>query len=121
MIATAEQAVERLEELVRLFDHARDYAANDALALGEIFNQADDVLIELRASGIEQSSKPGRDAVIEAARRARHSHAALESVIGIEVARVRHELTRLSSGSSATTIYGAPARTAETATFDRSY
>ncbi|MCX5767539.1 MAG: hypothetical protein NTZ43_10000 [Gemmatimonadetes bacterium] len=120
MIASPESVIERLEQLERLFDHARCHAAHDALALGEIFEQADGILAEVRASGIEQTTGPGRDAVIEAAERARQSHGAMTHAIGIEVARVGRELAQLSKGSAAAVGYTSASRNSNTGLLSRS-
>lgn len=120
MIASPEHIVERLEELERLFDHGRCYLAHDALALGEMFEQARAILDEVKASGIEDSPGPGRDAVLEAAERARQSHTALTHAIGIEVARVGRDLAQLSNGSSATSAYAASVRRTPTGLLNRS-
>ncbi|MBI3568301.1 MAG: hypothetical protein HY084_08895 [Gemmatimonadetes bacterium] len=120
MIGSPEQAVERLAELERLFDHARCHAAHDALALGEIFDEARRILDDLTASGIDETTGPGRDAVIEAAERARRSHTALTHAIGIEVARVGRDLAKLSRASAATSGYAAAARAPHSGLVDRS-
>jgi hypothetical protein len=115
-----EQAVERLEELERLFDHARCHLTHDALALGEIFDQARLVLDELAASNLEHADGPGREAIIEAAERAQQSHAALSHAIGIEVARIGRDLKQLSKGRAATSSYAAAAYSPLEGRFNRS-
>ncbi len=119
MIASAESVIERLEQLERLFDHARCHAAHDALALGEIFEQADGILTEVQA-WIEHTSGPGREAVLEAAERARQSHSAMTQAIGIEVARVGRELAQLSKGSEAAIGYTSASRNSNTGLLNRS-
>ena len=120
MISSPESVVERLEELARLFDHARCHAAHDALALGEIFDTAGSILDEVKAAGIDRASGPAREAVMEAAERARQSHTALTHAIGIEVARVGRDLAQLSKGNAATSGYAATTRSASTGLLNRS-
>ncbi len=120
MIASPEQAVERLEALERLFDHARCHASNDALALGEIFEQARCMLDELATSNFDRTDDPSREAVREAAERARKSHGALSHAIGIEVARIGRELAQLSKGRSATSSYAAAAQARPQSQLNRS-
>jgi hypothetical protein len=102
------QAIERLEHLAKLFDHACEHAQQDALALFELLDQAMALLDEV-APAIAAARGGGHEAaVLRAALHARQRYNAFASVIGYEVARLARELTRLSAGVEATDRY-APA------------
>ena len=77
MILSAGLAIERLDHLARLFNHARTHASNDSLALSEILDHAQLVIDELAPSVAAARGGPDEAAVIRAARRAEQSHRVL--------------------------------------------
>lgn len=110
MILSATAAIERLDHLARLFDHARTHASHDALALSEILDHAQLVIDELAPSVAAAKGGPEAAGIIRAARRAEQSHRLLTQTIGLEVARLAKELAWLSSSSEAAAVYEAPRR-----------
>jgi hypothetical protein len=100
-------ALERLSHLARLFDHARNHARGDSLALSEILDQAAMLLDEIAPAVASCKGGPDEQLVVEAACAARDRHVELVRAIGMEIERITKDLERLSRSSQATARYGA--------------
>jgi hypothetical protein len=98
-------AIERLDDLVRLFEYARRHAQSDAIALSEMLDQAQSILADIAPAMAAARDTPHELAVLQAALRANASHRALSDEMGFEVARLASELGRLTAGVQATDRY----------------
>jgi hypothetical protein len=110
MIRGPLRAVDRLEHLASMFEHARTRGRHDALALSAILDQAMVVLQDLAPDVAAARGTPYEKPVLQAALRARQVHADLVAEIGFEVASLAGELRRLTAGAEAADRYLAPSK-----------
>lgn len=115
MISTPQHAIDRLGDLASLFEHARQHARSDSVALSEMLDHAQSILDDIAPAIAAARGTLHETAVLRAALCAKNSHMALVGEIGFEVAELAGELRRLTAGAQATDRYlpasaGAPAR-----------
>lgn len=105
MIASPLQAIDRLDHLTSLFEHARRHARNDAVGLSAMLDQAQSLLSDIAPAVAAARGTAYEAAVLQAALRAKESHTALTGEMGFEVAKLAGELRRLTAGAQATGRY----------------
>ena len=99
------QAIDRLEYLASLFVHARQHSQGDAIGMSELLDEAQRLLGEIGPVVAAARNTPYEAAVLQAAMRARASHAELAVEIGYEIAAIAGELRHLTAGAEAATRY----------------
>ena len=102
----AKAAIDGLEQLASLFDHARESARKEGVPLSEWLDSAIGLIGRLAPAVAAARGGPQHRAVLQAALRARKSHDALTETIGFEVARLSREIGQLGAGAEATARYG---------------
>ena len=105
MTYSALQAIDRLEHLTSLFEHARQHGRHDAIGLSGMLDQAQSLLGDIAPAVAAARGTPYEAAVLHAALRARESHAALAAEMGFEIAAIAGELRQLTVGAEAANRY----------------
>ncbi|MBA4070788.1 MAG: hypothetical protein C0497_02990 [Gemmatimonas sp.] len=105
MICSPKDAIDRLGDLASLFEHARQHAQSDSVALSEMLDQAQRMLEDIAPAAAAARNTPHEAAVLQAALRAKDSHSALVGEIGFGVAKLAGELRQLTAGAQATDRY----------------
>ncbi len=105
MISSPLHAIDRLDDLASLFEHALRHGRSDSVALSDLLDQAQSMLADIAPAVALARNTPHEAAVLKAALRAKASHTALSDEIGFEVARLASELGRLTAGVQATDRY----------------
>ncbi|MHB1310466.1 MAG: hypothetical protein ACYC3L_00520 [Gemmatimonadaceae bacterium] len=105
-------AIDRLEYLASLFVHARQHSQGDAIGMSELLDEAQRLLGEIGPVVAAARNTPYEAAVLQAAMRARASHAELAADMGYEIAAIAGELRQLTAGAEAANRYVQHARQA---------
>lgn len=105
MTANPLNAIDRLEYLASLFAHARQYCQGDAIGMSELLDEAQRLLGEIGPVVAAARNTPYEAAVLQAAMRARTSHAELAVELGYEIAAIGGELRQLTAGADAANRY----------------
>jgi hypothetical protein len=119
VISNPKHAIDRLGDLASLFEHARQHARSDSIALSEMLDQAQRMLEDIAPAAAAARDTPHEAAILRAALRAKESHTALAGEIGFEVAKLAGELRQLTAGAQATDRYAPSAAGAQVRPLNR--